>query len=161
VARPVGVHGEFISVAETGAMRTTQLAWGVVAWPVAAVLALVLTVREWDMSVSSALGVLAGTALAFTLAGVLVWLPAGVWLARRVGRWPVMESGIAFAGLGFFLGGVLALASALVLGNLTWPSSLGPLLQLATTAACASALGWLLASALDAVTAAIARRRSI
>ncbi|NQX34151.1 hypothetical protein [Herbiconiux sp. VKM Ac-2851] len=125
---------------------------GVVVWPVVGVLAMVLTVEEWDMSGPAVAGVLLGTAAAYALCGLLLWVPAAAWVSRRL---PLRPRGLRvvlfavglFALLGAVIGagvcGLLVLAS----GNATWPSSLGVVAQNGAAAGVASVLGWVVTSA--------------
>jgi asparagine N-glycosylation enzyme membrane subunit Stt3 len=124
-----------------------------VVWPVVGVLAMVLTVDEWDMSGPAVAGVLLGTAAAYALCGLILWVPAAAWVSRRLPLRPPGPRVVPLAVLGLFalLGavigagvcGVLVLAS----GNATWPSSLGVVAQNGAVAGVASVLGWVVASA--------------
>lgn len=69
-------------------MRLTELAWGLPVWLVAAVVALLLTTPEWDMSAGSVVGILLAVALVFAAAGGLLWLPAARWLSDPARRAP-------------------------------------------------------------------------
>lgn len=126
---------------------------GVVVWPIVGVLVLMLTVEEWDMSGPAVAGVLLGTAAAYALCGLLLWVPVAAWVSRRL---PLRPPGLhvvlfavpgLFAVLGAVIGagvcGVLVLAS----GNATWPSSLGVVTQNAVAAGVASVLGRVVTSA--------------
>ena len=130
-------------------MRVRELAWGLPVWPVAPVVVSLVSVEDWDMAPDSVIGLLFGMALAYGIAGLLVWLPTGVWLSRRAWRAGI-TTGIAFAALGFVLGAAMATLLVFAVGHPTWPFSLGTVLQVAAIAAGASLLGWLLAAAIRA-----------
>ncbi|WP_146082932.1 MULTISPECIES: hypothetical protein [unclassified Rathayibacter] len=131
-------------------MGARELAWGILAWPTVAVLALLRTAGSWDVSGGSAAGILAGTAAAFAVAGALLWLPSSLWLDRRTRRFPRAGQAAAFLCLGLVIGAAASLALVLASGNATWPSSAGLITEYAVTAGIASLLGWLLAATLRA-----------
>ncbi|WP_146079377.1 MULTISPECIES: hypothetical protein [unclassified Rathayibacter] len=131
-------------------METRELAWGILAWPAVAVLALLRTAGSWDVSGGSAAGLIAGTAAAFTVAGALLWLPSSLWLDRRTRRFPRVGQAAAFLGLGLVIGAAASTALVLASGNATWPSSAGLITEYAVTAGIASLLGRLLATTLRA-----------
>jgi asparagine N-glycosylation enzyme membrane subunit Stt3 len=124
-----------------------------VVWPVVGVLAVVLTVEEWDMPGPAVAGVLLGTAAAYALCGLLLWVPAAAWVSRRLPLRPPGPRVVPLAVLGLFalLGAVIGagVCGLLVLasGNATWPSSLGVVAQNGAAAGVASVLGWVVASA--------------
>jgi hypothetical protein len=131
-------------------MGARELAWGILAWPTVAVLALLRTAGSWDVSGGSAAGILAGTAAAFAVAGALLWLPSSLWLDRRTRRFPRVGQVAAFLGLGLVIGAAASTALVLASGNATWPSSAGLITEYAVTAGIASLLGRLLAATLRA-----------
>ncbi|WP_146087028.1 hypothetical protein [Rathayibacter sp. AY1B7] len=131
-------------------MGARELAWGILAWPAVAVVALLPSAGSWDVSGGSAVGILAGTAAAFAVAGALLWLPSSLWLNRRTRRFPRIGQAAAFLGLGLVIGGAASTALVLASGNATWPSSASLITQHAVTAGIASLLGWLLATILRA-----------
>ncbi|WP_146083704.1 hypothetical protein [Rathayibacter sp. AY1C6] len=131
-------------------MDARELAWGILAWPTVAVLALLRTAGSWDVSGGSAAGLIAGTAAAFAVAGALLWLPSSLWLDRRTRRIPRLGQAAAFLGLGLVIGATASTALVLASGNATWPSSAGLITEYAVTAGIASLLGWLLATTLRA-----------
>ena len=131
-------------------MGARELAWGILAWPIVAVLALLRTAGSWDVSGGSAAGILAGTAAAFAVAGALLWLPSSLWLDRRTRRFPRIGQVAAFLGLGLVIGAAASTALVLASGNATWPSSAGLITEYAVTAGIASLLGRLLAATLRA-----------
>ena len=111
-----------------------------VAWPVVGVaVLLLLSVREWDMSAASVVGVIGGTAAAHAGCGLVVWVPAGAWVSRRVAG---VARPAAFAALGVLIGTVLTLVLVLLSGNASWPGSLGVVGLNAAGAGLASVLGW-------------------
>ncbi|PPG60832.1 hypothetical protein C5C27_08670 [Rathayibacter sp. AY2B7] len=131
-------------------MGARELAWGILAWPIVAVLALLRTAGSWDVSGGSAAGIVAGTAAAFAVAGALLWLPSSLWLDRRTRRFPRIGQVAAFLGLGLVIGAAASTALVLASGNATWPSSAGLITEYAVTAGIASLLGRLLAATLRA-----------
>jgi hypothetical protein len=131
-------------------MGARELAWGILAWPTVAVLALLRTAGSWDVSGGSAAGIFAGTAAAFAVAGALLWLPSSLWLDRRTRRFPRVGQVAAFLGLGLVIGAAASTALVLASGNATWPSSAGLITEYAVTAGIASLLGRLLAATLRA-----------
>jgi hypothetical protein len=122
-------------------MNRDDLARGLTAWPLAALLTLVAIPGDWDMGVLSILGVLVGTAAAFTALGAVVWLPLADSVLRRT-RDRIWVQISTVGALGAVLGGTSMLTLTLASGNATWPPSLTPIFVYALASAAASLAGF-------------------
>ncbi|MCS5715185.1 hypothetical protein NVV95_11550 [Herbiconiux sp. CPCC 205716] len=130
-----------------------RLLLGVIAWPVVGVVVLLVSVGVggggWDMSIGAALGVLGGTAGAYAVCGLVVWVPVAAWLVRRGARH--VAAALLLAGLGVVVGGGITAVLVLLSGNASWPGSLGIVVREAGGAGVASVVGWLLVVAVVVV----------
>jgi hypothetical protein len=126
-------------------MSVRELAWGVLAWPVAGLLLLLASPGDGDVSIESMIGLLTVMVAAYSAAGALLWLPASVWLSRVTRAYGQIRRGVAFGALGFALGFIVMMILALASGNFTVPNTYGVVLGFSVSTAAASLAGWVIA----------------